>query len=484
MNTRLVPSLRAYRLPVLSALVVCLVIAGGCSRSSKPGAMNSARLFELTKPGVLMIQTNFKAKVQVPTPDLNRDKVEELKERLAQKMADDEITQDEARVFLYNTVANDPTEYLVYTDPLRTVDVDFGFIGSGWVINPDGYVVTNAHVATPDEAEIKDEVARQALGTLLEDDMKTYLNYWADHIVAGLTSDQMGMTRDALVTFYADTMDIGEVNKTILAATGLAVPGLEVTQKGLPAEVAVAGEPIPGKDVAILKLEDKNLQTVPVGDSSTLKTGDRIYVVGYPGVATFHPLLSEASRAEPTLTTGVISARKSMQGGWEVLQTDAASTHGNSGGPVLNEAGQVVGILTFGSVEPDTGEEVQGMNFIVPMAVVNEFLAKQNLKPATSPLNGLYAEALDLMDRGHYRAASARLEQLNAIAPGTPYVQEKMATAQRSIAEGKDRGSGPLVAGATMAAIVLVLVLVLVANHRRRMARPTAPVTPKFAPAP
>ncbi|MEN6643732.1 MAG: serine protease, partial [Armatimonadia bacterium] len=432
------------RLSVVGALVVCLVMAGGCSRSPRSANMDSSRLFELTKPGVLMVQTNFKAKVEVPTPDLNRDKVEELKETLAQKMADDEITQDEARVFMYNTVANNPTEYLLYTDPVRTVDVDFGFIGSGWVINPDGYVVTNAHVATPDEQEIKDEVARQALGTLLEDDMKTYLNYWADHIVAGLSSDQMELTKSALVAFYIDTMKVGQVNKTILAATGLAVPGLEVTQKGLPAEVAVAGEPIPGKDVAILKLENKNLQTLPVGDSSSLKTGDHIYVVGYPGVATFHPLLSESSQTEPTLTAGVISARKSMQGGWDVLQTDAASTHGSSGGPVLNEAGQVVGILTFGSTEPETGQEIQGMNFIVPMTVVNEFLAKQNIRPAASPLNGIYANALDLMDKGHYRAASARLQQLNAIAPGTPYVQEKMTFAQRSIAEGKDRGSGTL----------------------------------------
>src|SRR5215210_2396835 len=90
-------------------------------------------------------------------------------------------------------------------------------------------------------------------------------------------------------------------------------------------------------------------------------------------LATFHPLISDESISEASLTRGLVSAKKNMKDGWEVLQTDASITHGNSGGPVMNEYGEVIGLATFGSIDYQRQAEVQGMNFIVPSTIVNEY---------------------------------------------------------------------------------------------------------------
>lgn len=106
----------------------------------------------------------------------------------------------------------------------------------------------------------------------------------------------------------------------------------------------------PLNDIAFLKIEAKNLPTVELGDSSGLKLGQSVIAIG-----------NSLSRFQNTVTRGVISGfdRQIMasdgQGASEklsgVIQTDAAINLGNSGGPLINLAGQVVGINTAKSME-------------------------------------------------------------------------------------------------------------------------------------
>ena len=95
-------------------------------------------------------------------------------------------------------------------------------------------------------------------------------------------------------------------------------------------------------------MEGTNLPTVKLGDDTKLKTGDRVYAMGYPAVATVTDVLNIAQAIqEPTLTQGIISARKEMAGGWSILQTDASIHGGNSGGPLFNDDGEVIEVNTF-----------------------------------------------------------------------------------------------------------------------------------------
>ena len=90
-------------------------------------------------------------------------------------------------------------------------------------------------------------------------------------------------------------------------------------------------------DVALLKIEGRNLPTVRVGDSNTLKPGQWVVAIGSP------------FGLDHSVTAGIVSALGRSTGGQEqryvpFIQTDVAINQGNSGGPLLNTRGEVVGI--------------------------------------------------------------------------------------------------------------------------------------------
>ena len=86
---------------------------------------------------------------------------------------------------------------------------------------------------------------------------------------------------------------------------------------------------------------------------------------------------------------------KSDYKGTPVIQSDAAITHGNSGGPAFNDAGEVIGIATFTSAK-----EVAGFNFFVPINTAWEFVRQAGSNPEAGLFNQVWAQALDVYDAG------------------------------------------------------------------------------------
>lgn len=117
-------------------------------------------------------------------------------------------------------------------------------------------------------------------------------------------------------------------------------------------------------DLAVLKIDAPDLTALPLGDSSQMHIGDIVFAIG-------NPLgLSE------TVTMGIISAKG--RGGVEpagpshlsiqdFLQTDAAINHGNSGGPLINTKGQVVGVDT--AIATEGGQGNIGIGFAIPIDI-------------------------------------------------------------------------------------------------------------------
>ena len=227
----------------------------------------------------------------------------------------------------------------------------------------------------------------------------------------------------ALSTFDTKYLQVAKLDKAFYVEVGASIPGVGVGARSTTAEVSAAGQQIPGKDVAVLKIERKDMPTVPLGDDSQVQPGDRVYVLGYPYPATFHPVLSSESQIEPTMTSGTVGAKKTMPGGFSVLQIDAPITHGNSGGPVFDSMGRVIGIATFGTVD-DSGNQVQGFNFAVPISVAQEFIGKAGAHPMQGLVSQKYNDAVELYDKHWYSDALAEFQQVNSLSPGHPYVQE------------------------------------------------------------
>ena len=192
------------------------------------------------------------------------------------------------------------TQKANYQQPGSLLDLIFGFaqtprdqvgLGSGVIIRPDGYIVTN------------------------------------NHVVAG-----------------ADVIEVTLENNKVYPAK---LVGTD-----------------PATDIALLKIEAEDLPVVPMGDSDDLRLGEWVLAIGSP-----YDLRS-------TITAGIVSAKgRSMpnyDGQYRVesfIQTDAAVNPGNSGGALVNAAGELVGINT--SIISRTGSYT-GYSFAVPVNIVGK----------------------------------------------------------------------------------------------------------------
>ena len=112
-----------------------------------------------------------------------------------------------------------------------------------------------------------------------------------------------------------------------------------------------------------------------LADSKAVQIGDPVHIIGFPGVVLSHELLNQSSMVEASITNGAISGFKEDRNNNTVIQTDASAAWGNSGGPVVDDRGNVVGLLTFVSLAPGPeGGIVQGFNFVIPSAAVTDFV--------------------------------------------------------------------------------------------------------------
>ena len=119
----------------------------------------------------------------------------------------------------------------------------------------------------------------------------------------------------------------------------------------------------PGTDIALLKIEAKNLRALSLGDSDLLKVGDFVVAIGNPfGLG-------------QTVTSGIVSALGrsglDIEGYEDFIQTDASINPGNSGGALVNLKGELIGINT--AIIGPSGANV-GIGFAVPSAMVKSVL--------------------------------------------------------------------------------------------------------------
>ncbi len=123
----------------------------------------------------------------------------------------------------------------------------------------------------------------------------------------------------------------------------------------------------PRTDIAVLRVEEKNLPFLPLGDSDALRVGDWVVAIGNP-FALAH-----------TVSAGILSAKgRTIQdvrgldesGYYDFLQTDASINPGNSGGPLLDTAGNVVGINTA------IRARANNIGFAIPINMVKELLPR------------------------------------------------------------------------------------------------------------
>jgi S1-C subfamily serine protease len=341
-------------------------------------------------------------------------------------------------------------------------------MGSGFIVTPDGYVITNAHVVDENDDETKHNFAEQAFRQILQKDVAD-----VEQIMGRkMTDEESKAVMDANSWYYSQTLEVGDIKKEFSVVLGVTGDNGKIVPQVIRATIVTKGKTIPGKDVAILKLSEKHIYpTIRIGDDKDMEVGAQVYVLGYPAVATFNPLLSEETVSEATLTRGLVSARKNMKDGWEVLQIDAAITHGNSGGPVMNDKGEVIGLATFVSVDEQRKQEVQGMNFLVPTTIVNEFLDETDIKPEMSDISLAFEEAMNMFDKSWYKKAFLKFKEVKDMNGSFPFIDKYISDAQKNIDKGLDKeptGIDPMYYYIGGGALVVILALVFFLRGKKK----------------
>ena len=154
-------------------------------------------------------------------------------------------------------------------------------------------------------------------------------------------------------------------------------------------------------------------------------------VIGYPAAASQHGLVSmESSLFVPTVTNGHISAIKTDFKGTPVIQSDAAINHGNSGGPAFNDAGEVIGIATYGP----RGTSL-GLNFFVPINTAIEFVNQVGVKPEPACSTDSGPPRSIPMTRGKCQGAKGKLQSVLNIIPNLPDALSLMQASEKCAAE-------------------------------------------------
>ncbi|MGA7733610.1 MAG: trypsin-like peptidase domain-containing protein [Chloroflexia bacterium] len=177
----------------------------------------------------------------------------------------------------------------------------------------------------------------------------------------------------------------------------------------------------PLSDVAVLQVDHAVEAVADLGDSSQLKVGETVIAIG-----------SALGDFQNTVTVGVVSGlnrtlqRDDGTNMENMIQTDAAINHGNSGGPLLNLSGQVVGINTAVVRGSDSGDVAEGLGFAIPVDTVktisaqlidNGVVVRPFLGVRSAPINRAIATYYDLRDENGQVLETGVL--VEAVTPGS-----------------------------------------------------------------
>jgi S1-C subfamily serine protease len=339
-----------------------------------------------------------------------------------------------------------------------------GGSGSGFIINPDGLILTSGHVVEPtrDGAALDRQMLRNgAIAVLLK-------HFPVDEL--------RKLYRTGALDRYLDTLVANGHLVTRVVTNEVALSNGEV----LPFTIERFSPALAqhGTDLALLRVKRKNLPVLTLGDSDSARVSEPVWAFGYPAVASstddvIGGWLSRDSDLETTLSPGIITAIKRNIANTPVFQSNVGIYQGNSGGPAVNRNGEVIAISTWGR------SDAESIKFLVPINVDKSFLAD-----AKVPINlqgefdKHYRASLDAAQDGKWTEASSELASANGLFPHSPDLMHFQRDTERALQSMPLWRKHPVAtAGAGGAALLLALGLTLPRIRRPRIAADMLKVT-------
>lgn len=284
------------------------------------------------------------------------------------------------------------------------------YVGTGFLISSEGYLLTNAHLATLVDSEM--EYMEDLIATI------NYLDYYYTLFYNAVYNEEI--SQQDYEEYFKKAMYLEEN----LKISNLKVSKIEVIlgdgsdAKKYEAKLIDSNEnyldEIGGRDWALLKIEGNNFPSLALGNSDTVPIGDNIVVIGYPWTSE-GTTEEEDNYVSPTPTYGKVS-NIVPSGKYKDIQIDISIEGGNSGGPALDQNNQVIGIATSGY------NSLGGTyNYLTP---INDVTKEIVIIPKQSEIDTLWAEGLENFWDENYATARLKFEEIKSINSDHPYIQE------------------------------------------------------------
>lgn len=282
--------------------------------------------------------------------------------------------------------------------------------GTGFCINPEtGYIVTAAHVIDVPYKQIQEDILDQYIketypedyDTLSQSDWDTIYSHFKVEGVKNIDPD-----REVWVQFNTATAGIAD----------------KPDENDIRAEVITLSESN-NRDIGIIKVTPQTgraLSGAIIGDSSLVEILDPVTIIGYPWTSD----IGQDNILNPTITEGSISG-KVMLNGTEIMQIQGDARPGNSGGPVLDSKGEVIGIVTMGTDSTN--------NYLRPGNDIKILLG--NIKNKTGLVDEEWKTGLIMYRQQHYVEAMKHFNAVLNLSNGHILAQEYKSKAQSRIAE-------------------------------------------------
>lgn len=299
-----------------------------------------------------------------------------------------------------------PDENWVPTTQYFIVPVSISALGSGFFVTADGYIVTAGHVLfcfthkdLTQDLYTKYFLIERAFTTIIQE-LENEGYY--------LTPEEQALLWDYVISYG----EIKDSLRQIYAVLGEVRPTLtEVQSKGWTARI-IEVSPFFERDIALLKIEppSNNCPLLILGDSDAVMTGTDVYSFGFADVTVFAEELGVETLLAPSMKEGIISQMRLTSSQTPCFETSASLTYGMSGGPALNNRGEVIGICSMGAVRE--GIQVAGFNFLITSNVVNSITSEANVKSKNirGPVDETFIQGLRYYYGKHYSAAKQKFE--------------------------------------------------------------------------